>query len=43
MDVSNEEVEAFWVKKEARRQAMARLKETIDARGQRLLGLGKLR
>ena len=36
-DVSNEEVEAFRLKKDARKRAMERLKETVERRGPRVV------
>jgi nucleoporin NUP159 len=41
MDVSSEEIEAYRIKKDARRRAMDRLRETLESRGARVVRLGE--
>ena len=41
MDVSNEEIEAYRLKKDARRRAMDRLRETLESRGPRVVRVGE--
>ena len=41
MDVSREEIEAFRLKRDARRRAMERLRETLESRGARVVRLGE--
>jgi nucleoporin NUP159 len=41
MDVSNEDIEAYRLKKDARRRAMDRLRETLESKGPRVVRVGE--
>jgi nucleoporin NUP159 len=41
MDVSSDEIEAYRLKKDARRKAMDRLRETLESRGARVVKIGE--